>query len=92
MLPQIVEALFFNNSVKQLDLVFVFECFNMSAKERYVDLHISPDFVHILLCTSSNNPEKLAENLGKSMVTSWGVRPGERYEKYTRVYHYLPLL
>ena len=66
MLPQIVEALFFGNSVKPDWLVFVFECFNMSAKKGMLTYALIVILFTFFYAQVQINPEKLAENLGKS--------------------------
>lgn len=82
MLPQIVEALFFSNSVKPDWLVFVFECFNMSAKKGMLTYALIVILFTFFYAQVQINPEKLAENLGKSNGYIVGVRPGEGTEKY----------
>ena len=77
MLPQIVEALFFSNSVTPDWLVFVFECFNMSAKKGMLTYALIVILFTFFYAQVQINLEKLAENYGISNGYIVGVRPGE---------------
>ena len=82
MLPQIVESLFFKDVVKPEWVTFIFECFNMSAKKGMLTYALIVILFTFFYAQVQINPEKLAENLGKSNGYIVGIRPGEDTEKY----------